>query len=173
LRVEAGCYGGGEGEIVSTASATALDLTLREAAQADLADVLSLYAQPSLDDGRTLALEDARAVLSRFARYPDYRLFVACIQHKVVGTYALLIMDNLAHQGAKSAVVEDVVVARALQGQGIGRAMMRHAMECARHARCYKLTLSSNLKRAAAHAFYESLGFTRHGYSFLIELQDE
>jgi GNAT superfamily N-acetyltransferase len=153
--------------------AAALDVSLREATQADLAEVLSLYAQPGLDDGRTLALEDARAVLARFARYPDYRLFVACVEHKVVGTYALLIMDNLAHQGAKSAVVEDVVVVQAMQGQGIGRAMMHDAMQRAKQARCYKLTLSSNLKRTAAHAFYGSLGFTRHGYSFLIELQDE
>jgi GNAT superfamily N-acetyltransferase len=159
---------------VNTETVTnALDLTMREATQADLAAVLSLYAQPGLDDGQALALEDARAIFSRFARYPDYRLFVASMQRKVVGTYALLIMDNLAHRGARSAVVEDVAVAQASHGQGIGRAMMRHAMQCARLARCYKLTLSSNFKRTSAHAFYESLGFTRHGYSFLIELQDE
>ena len=34
---------------------------------------------------------------------------------------------------------------------------------------CYKLVLSSNAKRERAHAFYESLGFERHGYSFRIE----
>jgi predicted GNAT family acetyltransferase len=37
-----------------------------------------------------------------------------------------------------------------------------------REAGCYKMALSSNVKRAAAHAFYESLGFERHGYSFVI-----
>ena len=36
-------------------------------------------------------------------------------------------------------------------------------------AGCYKMALSSNLKREAAHRFYDSLGFGRHGYSFLIE----
>ena len=38
--------------------------------------------------------------------------------------------------------------------------------EC-RAAGCYKLTLSSNIARQGAHAFYDSLGFERHGYSFL------
>jgi hypothetical protein len=28
--------------------------------------------------------------------------------------------------------------------------------------------LSSNLKRKLVHKFYESLGFDRHGYSFLV-----
>ena len=40
----------------------------------------------------------------------------------------------------------------------------------AREAGCYKLVLSSNQKRARAHAFYESLGFQRHGFSFSIEI---
>ena len=44
--------------------------------------------------------------------------------------------------------------------QGIGRAMMAHALEECRKAGCYKLALSSNVQRANAHRFYESLGFT-------------
>ena len=47
--------------------------------------------------------------------------------------------------------------------------MMTYARELARQAGCYKLVLSSNRKRERAHAFYESLGFQRHGISFLIE----
>jgi len=30
------------------------------------------------------------------------------------------------------------------------------------------MTLSSNIAREGAHAFYDSLGFQRHGYSFLV-----
>ncbi|MGZ8403454.1 MAG: GNAT family N-acetyltransferase [Rhodoplanes sp.] len=56
-------------------------------------------------------------------------------------------------------------------GHGIGRAMMRFAIERAQQACCYKLVLSSNATRKRAHAFYESLGFERHGYSFRIMLE--
>jgi GNAT superfamily N-acetyltransferase len=66
--------------------------------------------------------------------------------------------------------VEDVVVHEAQHSLGIGRFMMKHAMEQAREAGCYKLVLSSNQKRDRAHAFYESLGFQRHGFSFQIEM---
>ena len=89
---------------------------------------------------------------------------------EVIGTYALLVMHNLAHQGTPSAIVEDVVVRAEHQSLGVGRTMMAHAMDLAREAGCYKLVLSSNQKRVGAHAFYESLGFQRHGYSFQIEM---
>ena len=48
--------------------------------------------------------------------------------------------------------------------------MMQHAREECRSAGCYKLTLSSGLPREGAHRFYDSLGFERHGYSFLMRL---
>jgi len=44
--------------------------------------------------------------------------------------------------------------------------MMRHALRLCDEKGCYKVALSSNLKRERAHAFYESLGFAKHGYSF-------
>jgi GNAT superfamily N-acetyltransferase len=152
-----------------------MNLLMREATEDDLPAVLALYAQPAMDDGRVLTLEDAQLVLAQFRQYPSYRLWVACEASPdadsggdVVGTYALLIMHNLAHQGTPSAIVEDVVVSAQRQGQGIGQHMMQHAQQQARVAGCYKLVLSSNQKRERAHAFYESLGFQRHGFSFVI-----
>jgi GNAT superfamily N-acetyltransferase len=144
---------------------------VRPASAADVAGVLALYAQPDLDDGNVLPIDQAVALLERFGRYPDYTLFVAEQDHAMVGSFALLVMDNLGHLGAPSGIVEDVVVAPARQSNGIGAAMMRFAMERCREKGCYKLVLSSNAKRVRAHAFYESLGFERHGYSFRINLE--
>jgi GNAT superfamily N-acetyltransferase len=147
-------------------------LCIREAETGDLAGVLALYAQPDLDDGVVLSLHDGERIFARFARYPDYTLYVAEQDGRIVGSFALLIMDNLGHLGAPSAIVEDVVVGPVLQGRGIGRAMMRFAIARAREKHCYKLVLSSNAKRERAHAFYEQLGFERHGYSFRLALEE-
>lgn len=144
-------------------------LTLRPAIASDLPDVLRLYAQPDIDDGDILDLPDATRIWERMASYPNYRLHVAVEGSNIVGTFALLIMDNIGHLGAPSAIVEDVAVDPSVQGRGIGKAMMRHAITLAAQSGCYKLTLSSNLKRDKAHAFYDSLGFERHGYSFRID----
>ncbi len=66
-------------------------------------------------------------------------------------------------------MVEDVAVDPSRQGQGIRKMMMDYAMAKCQEAKCYKLALSANLKREPAHKFYESLGFQRHGYSYVIE----
>jgi GNAT superfamily N-acetyltransferase len=147
-----------------------MSVIIRPASAVDLPSVLALYAQPDMDNGKVLALEEAQQLFAQFSHYPNYRLFVACLDEVVIGTYALLIMHNLGHQGTPSAIVEDVVVRETHQSQGLGRDMMQHAMALARQAGCYKLMLSSNQKRERAHAFYESLGFQRHGFSFLIEM---
>jgi GNAT superfamily N-acetyltransferase len=146
-------------------------IVVRKANGADIAAVLGLYAQPDLDDGNVLPVDQTVALFERFGRYPDYTLYVAEQDHEIVGSFALLVMDNLGHLGSPSGIVEDVVVAPARQGNGIGQAMMRFALERCHEKGCYKLMLSSNAKRARAHAFYESLGYERHGYSFRVDLE--
>ncbi len=145
-------------------------IRVRPATAADVESVLALYAQPDFDAGRVLPADEARRVLARFADYPDYTLYVAEQSGRIVGSFALLVMDNIGHLGARSGIVEDVVVAPALHDQGFGRAMMAFARARCREKGCYKLMLCSNAKRDRAHAFYEALEFERHGYSFRVDL---
>jgi len=114
---------------------------------------------------------DAAAAARRFARiatYPDYAVYLAEEDGVPVGTFSLLVMDNLAHGGAPEGVVENVVVAEGRRGRGIGRAMLRFAMDRCAGAGCYKLVLSSNVRREDAHRFYQDLGFVQHGLSFSV-----
>jgi GNAT superfamily N-acetyltransferase len=152
-------------------SSAVTKVLIEEGMVEDLPFVLQLYAENESTQEDVLEVPDARAIWERFSAYPDYKLYVARIAGEIVGTFALLIMDNLAHRGAKSGVVEDVIVATRFQRHGIGKQMMRFALDRCREAGCYKLTLSSNLKRTPAHSFYESLGFVKHGYSFIAALE--
>jgi GNAT superfamily N-acetyltransferase len=145
-----------------------MNFQIRAASEADLPSILALYVEVE-DDGRVLSIEKARSIFARMQSYPDYKVYVAMLSGSIVGTFALLIMDNLAHMGALSGVVEDVVVHRDWRGKGVGKQMMRFAMDRCRERGCYKLALSSNLRREAAHRFYDALGFQRHGYSFVVE----
>jgi GNAT superfamily N-acetyltransferase len=148
-----------------------MDITMREANENDLFAILSLYAQLGQDDGSVLSLDEANRIFSKIKSYPDYRLHVALAGDKVIGVFALLIMDNLGHMGAPSAILEDVVVAEGVRGQGIGKRMVDYANDLCRRKGCYKMTFSSNINREAAHRFYESLGFRKHGYSFYINYE--
>lgn len=154
----------------SVRDTTGGDLGIRRATESDLSAILRLYGQSGMNDARVLTVEAAGPIFRRMAMYPDYALFVCTTGGSVVGTLALLIMDNLAHLGAPSAVIEDVCVDEGNRRRGIGRAMMRFAMDTATARGCYKLTLSSNIARTGAHAFYAALGFEQHGVSFRVSL---
>jgi GNAT superfamily N-acetyltransferase len=144
-------------------------MTILEASKKHLPQILRLYAEV-LDKGEVLSMTDAEKLFDKMADYPNYKVYVAEIDNQVVGTFALLIMDNLAHIGTPSGIIEDVVVDTDFQGQGIGKLMMNFALEKCRHFGCYKMVLSSNLKRVEAHQFYENLGFEKHGFSYKINL---
>jgi len=146
------------------------DLEIREAEAADLPRVMPLFGELGMDDGSVLDAAEARHLFEKMRRYPDYRLYMAVFDEQVVGAFALLIMDNFAHFGAPSGIVEDVVVREGWRDKGIGAAMMRFAMALCREKNCYKMVLSSNRRRTEAHRFYRSLGFETHGYSFGVDI---
>jgi GNAT superfamily N-acetyltransferase len=145
---------------------------IRPAQRPHLGQILALYAELETPGDRPVDLAAAENLFARIQQDPNYTIYVALAQDIIIGAFSLLIMDNLAHGGAPSGIVEDVVVHRDWRGQGVGRQMMRFALEQCRQANCYKLSLSSNLQRTAAHRFYEALGFQRHGYSYVVPLNE-
>jgi ribosomal protein S18 acetylase RimI-like enzyme len=145
------------------------EITIREASEDDIPAILDLYSAAGIGAGDNFNAAEARTQFALLKQYPSLWVFAASIGQTIVGTYELLLMDNMAKRGRRSGVVEDVAVHPQHQRQGVGRAMMKHALEQCRAANCYKVTLSSNLNREAAHRFYNSLGFEKHGYSFRIE----
>ncbi|MES2795355.1 MAG: GNAT family N-acetyltransferase [Bacteroidota bacterium] len=147
-----------------------MEISIDEATESDLPFVLDLYREVLDFSKPILTIDEAQSIFEKISQYPDYHLYIVKFGKEIVGSFALLIMDNLAHLGTPSAIVEDVVVAENYQNKGIGKLMMQYAMKNARVKGCYKMVLSSNLKRKDAHRFYESLGFEKHGLSFVVEL---
>lgn len=146
-------------------------MMIREATVKDLSKIIELYSQSDMDDGKVPLIDDAKEIYLKMKTYPDYNIYVAEMENEIVGTFALAIMDNIAHMGSKSGLIEDVVVSQKYQGKGIGTQMMNYAIELCKEKSCYKVCLSSNLKRNNAHKFYEGIGFKKHGYSFLMEIE--
>jgi len=136
----------------------------------DLPQVVALLASLNGPEEPAMPLNRAAEIFRRIATYPDYSIWLLSGPQGLLGTYSLMIMDNLGHGGAPEAIVENVAVSSVHRSQGAGTRMMRHAMDQARQRGCYKLVLSSNIARERAHAFYDRLGFSRHGISFQVQL---
>ena len=147
---------------------------VRHATEADLPRVVELLAQLSLDEPREELgppLPEAyRDAFQQIQADPNQRLLLAEAGGRVVGTASLLIVPNLSHQGRPYAIVENVVVDATERGAGYGELLLRHAMEEAQRAGCYKLSLTSNKRREDAHRFYGRLGFQATHEGFRVEL---
>ncbi|AVK05171.1 MULTISPECIES: GNAT family N-acetyltransferase [Pseudomonas aeruginosa group] len=89
---------------------------------------------------------------------------------RLLGTCILHLIEHLAHDFARSAILEDMVVDHHARGQGVGRELIGRAVERARSWGCYKLALSSHQDRETAQRFYAALGFTSHGVSLALHL---
>ena len=147
-----------------------MNLTIRIACAADVASLLSLYKLLEVVNEPAVPLECALARFCDLESNPHHRLYVAELGATIVGTFSMIFIPGLSHSARDSCVIEDVVVGYERQGAGIGKQMMRFAMAACVARHCYKLVLSSHVQRERAHRFYESLGFSKHGYSYLLDL---
>jgi GNAT superfamily N-acetyltransferase len=147
------------------------DIFVREAGPQDADTLAALLAEMDDEPERRMDPEHMRKIMADMAAYPDFRAYLALDgSGAAVGTFTLMVFTSPSHDGARQAMLDSVVVTRSRRGQRVGRAMLRHALNIAAASRCYKMTLSSNLKRVDAHRFYEDIGFRQHGISFSIPL---
>lgn len=140
---------------------------LRAASVTDASALTALLQQLAPDEPRA----DSKLMALRLAELPSSRVvLVAERDGKLLGTCTLNLIEHLAHNFARSAILEDVVVDSDARGLGIGQALIGKAIERARAWGCYKVALSSSQSREAAHRFYAGLGFKAHGVSLALAL---
>lgn len=150
---------------------------LRRAGADDLPAVLALFVASGLDQPEDVPLAGAQQSWQAMQALGAEVWLAECELVRggveVLGCLTLYVLPLLAHRQAPEALVEDVAVHPKAQGLGLGRLLMEEAMAVARARGCYKLALSSNARRVEAHAFYEHLGFSGHGFSFHVPLTEE
>lgn len=159
-----------QGRGVHSMDYAAIDrIAVRPAARRDLEQVLAIYGLlggPYAAERRAITADEAWRTLAL-----DFRqhVLVAEAGGVVIGTATVIAVPNIGHGGKPWAAVENVVVAAAYRGRGVGGRLMAAAGELARQMGCYKLVLSSNLARTEAHSFYRRLGWRQTHAGFSLE----
>ena len=94
----------------------------------------------------------------RLIASPNSRLFLLQHGYEVAGMLTLGMY--LSPTGSK-AWIEDVVVDEACRGCGLGRVLVAHAMDYCEAEGIDTVYLTSNPRRVAANALYQSMSFER------------
>jgi len=92
----------------------------------------------------------------------NHFIFVCLMDSKPVGMITLFIEQKLTHNGMSVGHIEDVVVDKQYNGNGIGKYMIQNVTNLAKNKNCYKVILncSKDIKK-----FYEKNGFIEKSIS--------
>lgn len=87
-------------------------------------------------------------------------ILAAFLDAQAIGTCTINVCPNLSWAGRPYAIIENVMVAPANRGNGVGTALLKFAQQYAQDLGCYKIALMTGSKRASTLEFYEKAGFT-------------
>lgn len=139
-------------------------VTFRIATRADVPAIVALLADDGFGAARELVGEDVDTAYWRAFEEidadPRNELIVADCGGAVVGTCQLTFTPSLSRRGSERMTIEAVRVGSALRGRGVGRSMVRWALDRARERGCRLAQLTTDKRRSQAQRFYASLGFT-------------
>ncbi|MBW4708756.1 GNAT family N-acetyltransferase [Roseobacter sp. YSTF-M11] len=90
--------------------------------------------------------------------HPGTTIFGAEADGRIIGMVTLHILPNVTYDGSPYALIENVATSQAYRMRGVGRQVMRAAIDEAWRQDVYKIMLLTGQKRSA-RGFYERVGF--------------
>ena len=148
-------------------SSTADEVVVRRATPGDAGALVELAeavaSEPEgwlISDGGWRTPGEERRFLRALRRYNDAAVFVAELPEGIVGRLSL---GRDPHPASRHVADLGLMVAAGHRRRGIGKALLRQAVEWARASGIRKLELHVFPHNDAALALYESVGFRREG----------
>ncbi|MDI1495506.1 MAG: acetyltransferase GNAT family [Cenarchaeum symbiont of Oopsacas minuta] len=134
-----------------------MNLAIRKLERGDLENGF-LKSLDSLRQATGINKEKADEVFEHIESNPHHMVLVAVSDDRVVGTCTLLMENKFIHKGSKICHIEDLSVDAEYQGTGVGRSLIKAALDASAKDGCYK-TLLDCQKNVAE--FYEKIGFKK------------
>ena len=97
-------------------------------------------------------------ILKKIKQNPNHIIHVAVDDNKIIGSTTLFIEQKFIHDGGLVGHIEDVVVRKSYEGQGIGMKLVISLLDVAKQRKCYKTILNCE---DSLKPFYEKIGFKK------------
>lgn len=76
-------------------------------------------------------------------------------------------VQALLHHAGLVAEIQEMYVLPNFRNRGVGRQLVQHFMDLARHENWVHLEVTSNRRRTRTHLFYERIGFVQTSFKFV------
>ena len=131
------------------------ELIIRKIIESDLENGF-LESLDNLREASNLEHNSAKSILKGILENENHIVHVAELDGKIVGSTTLLIEQKFIHEGGFVGHIEDVVVKKEFEGQGIGMKLVLSLLDVANEKKCYKTILNCE---DTLIPFYEKIGF--------------
>ena len=131
------------------------ELIIRKIIESDLENGF-LESLDNLRQTSNSEQNSVRNILKKILENENHIIHVAELNGKIVGSTTLLIEQKFIHEGGFVGHIEDVVVNKEFEGQGIGMKLVLSLLDVAKEKKCYKTILNCEDKLIP---FYEKIGF--------------
>ena len=137
------------------------DIKIRELKEKDLFNGF-LESLDSLRKASGLSPKKAKEIFKKIKSDKNYKIYIAILDSRVVGTATIFIEQKFIHDGGKVGHIEDVAIRKNYKDKGIGQKIVKALLEYAKKKGCYKTILDCTDDLIP---FYEKIGFQRHSNS--------
>lgn len=139
-------------------SAELSSVTVREAVQRDLQEILALYLflhEKEIPEDS----DQLRKTWKQIMEDENHHLIVCEVDGKLVSSCVCVIIPNLTRNVRPYAFVENVVTHGDYRGKGYATRCLQYAKEIAVAAGCYKMMLLTGSKQQSTLDFYRNAGY--------------
>ena len=147
-------------------------LAIRLATEADIeaAADLALELARCLGNPAIPTAEEVRSNVRRTLADPRETVYLAELDGQVVGMCHISLRQLISDRGPV-ALVDELVVAEAARGRGIGKALVAKARSFALAKGCLELEVGTPVENTSACAFYRAVGFDTEHVLFEMEFE--
>jgi glucosamine-phosphate N-acetyltransferase len=142
-----------------------MTVKIRELQEKDLFNGF-LESLDSLRKASDLSQKKAKTIFRKMKSMPDHIIYVAVHDSKIIGAATIFVEQKFIHDGGKVGHIEDVVVSKEHQGEGIGLKLIKALIQYAEKKGCYKTVLDCTDE---VIPFYKKLGFKHFSNSMRID----
>ena len=134
---------------------------VREIKESELLLLLDLYKHLNPQDDPLPYMPRVEEIWHTIMRDPSIRYFAYELDGRLLSSCHLVIIPNLTRGCRPYGLIENVVTHADFRHQGMGTAVLQHALSYAWNAGCYKVMLLSGSNKEWVHEFYEKAGFRK------------
>jgi len=128
----------------------------------ELNELLDLFTHLNLHEECHEDKVEYEKVWKEIVENPQIFYFVAEYRNQLVATCHLVVTPNLTRKCRPYGIIENVVTKKDFRGKGIGKGILKYALNAAWAKGCYKVMLMTGSKKEWVHSFYEKAGFDKN-----------